>query len=505
MRERRSAFVCSSWRGSTPVTPSAPVSSFSRCTTWAVSPPTSSGWRAPTIRARASPWPGSSPALPVRRRSNPMSFLSAVTDVFRPRLAAREVETGTRVRTSPEPSTGEKQAMLHLSNVSHAVNHFQNQMMTMLYPYIMADLGMTYTAVGILSAICSMLSSICQGAYGFLTPFFSRCKLLGFCNLGIALGTLMSGMAGSSPMLIVARGVASIGSSAQHPVGYSILASYFPTRRGAVMALNTSVSNVGTLVATPLATALLLVLGWRQIFFVVTVASVLMGLIYLFFRDYGMPNRAGSGWAGLVQGFGSYRRVLKNRNMVLIALVFMVGGAGRDGGVNQIYFAPHLANDFGYSSVTIGILITAISIGSVAGPLFFGWLSDRFSRVRMLQVSLALSCVGTLWVAHLGPGEVMLFVSLLLYSAFTSSRGTQTQAIVADAASNEDRDAAFSLYFLLGFLSQPFWVLITGYLMDNAGFATALTVLSVTYIVGIFVLGFMRDERAAVTPGQCPP
>jgi len=96
---------------------------------------------------------------------------------------------------------------------------------------------------------------------------------------------------------------------------------------------------------------------------------------------------------------------------------------------------------------------------------------------------------------------VMLFISLLLYSAFTSSRGTQTQAIVADAASSEDRDAAFSLYFLLGFLSQPFWVLTTGFLMDNAGFATALTVLSVTYIVGIFVLGFMRDERpTALTP-----
>jgi len=90
---------------------------------------------------------------------------------------------------------------------------------------------------------------------------------------------------------------------------------------------------------------------------------------------------------------------------------------------------------------------------------------------------------------------MMLFISLLLYSAFTSSRGTQTQAIVADAVSDEDRDAAFSLYFLLGFLSQPFWVLITGFLMDTAGFATALTVLSLTYIVGIFVLGFMRDER----------
>jgi MFS family permease len=461
-----------------------------------------------------------------------MAFLNALADVLRPRptmqttgtassaadttyasmsttgavaggppLAADALETRPQMTAEEyEPSTQEKQLMLHLSNVSHGVNHFQNQMMTMLYPSIMAALGMSYTEVGVLSAICSVLNSICQGAYGFLTPFFSRCKLLGLGNLGIALGTLMSGLAGSFPMLIVARGVASVGSSAQHPVGYSILASYFPKNRGAVMALNTSVSNVGTLVATPLATAMLLVMGWRQIFFVVSLVSVIMGLVYFFFRDYGAPSRAGSGKARLAQGFRSYWRVLKNRNMLIIALVFMVGGAGRDGGVNQIYFAPHLANDFGYSQLIIGVLITAISIGGILGPIFFGWLSDKFSRVRMLQASLALSCVGSLWVAHLGPGEVMLFISLLLYSAFTSSRGTQTQAIVADAATDQDRDAAFSMYFLLGFISQPFWVLVTGYLMDKAGFATALTLLSVTYIVGIFILSFMKDERSTAMP-----
>jgi MFS family permease len=138
--------------------------------------------------------------------------------------------------------------------------------------------------------------------------------------------------------------------------------------------------------------------------------------------------------------------------------------------------------------------MTAISLGGIVGPIIFGWLSDKFSRTRMLQLSLALSCAGSLWVAHLGPGEVMLFVSLLLYSAFTSSRGTQTQAIIADSTTDEDRDAAFSMYFLLGFISQPFWVMVTGYLMAQAGFTTALTVLSVTYIVGIFVLSFLKDE-----------
>ena len=457
-----------------------------------------------------------------------MAFLHALADVLRPRskvsatgAASLAVETtsaaiasGTRtggpppaagtpeISTPPplteaerEPSPQEKKLMLHLSNVSHGVNHFQNQMMTMLWPYIMAELGMSYTQVGMLSAISSALNSVCQGTYGFLTPFISRCKVLGAGNFGIALGTLMSGLAGSYPMLIVARGIAAIGSSAQHPVGYSILASYFPKSRGTVLALNTSASNVGTLIATPLATALLLVLGWRQIFFVVTFASVIMGLVYFFFRDYGAPNRVGSGRARLAQGLGSYRRVLKNRNMVLIALVFMVGGAGRDGGVNQIYFAPHLANDFGYTALIVGTLMTAISLGSVIGPVLFGWLSDKVSRTRMLQVSLALSCMASLWVAHLGPGEVVLFVSLLLYSAVTSSRGPQTQAIVADVASDEDQDAAFSLYFLLGFLSQPFWVLVTGHLMDRAGFSTALTVLSSTYLVGILVLCFVHDGR----------
>jgi MFS family permease len=389
--------------------------------------------------------------------------------------------------------------MLHLSNVSHAVNHFQNQMMTMLWPFIMAELGMSYTQVGALSAISGALNSICQGAYGFLTPFISRCKALGLGNVGIALGTMMSGLAGTYPMLILARGVAAIGSSAQHPVGYSILASYFPKNRGSVIALNTSVSNIGTLVATPLATGMLLIMGWRSIFMIVSFASLIMGLVFFFFRDYGAPSRVGSGRMRLAQGFRSYRRVLGNRNMLLIALVFMVGGAGRDGGVNQIYFAPHLTNDFGYSALIVGTLMTAISIGGIVGPIVFGWLSDRLSRTGMLQVSLALSCLGSLWVAHLGPGEITLFTSLLLYSAFTSSRGPQTQAIIADSTTDQDRDAAFSTYFLLGFISQPFWVLVTGYLMDKAGFTTALTALSTTYILGIIILFFVRDERTVGT------
>jgi predicted MFS family arabinose efflux permease len=390
------------------------------------------------------------------------------------------------------PSEREKQVVLQLSNVSHGVNHFQNQMMAMLYPAIMAALGMSYTEVGTLSAVRSVVTSLSQGTFGFLTPFASRCKILGACNFIMAAGTLLSGLAFNYPMMVFARCVAALGSSAQHPVGYSILASYFPTRRGSAIAVNTTAGSVGTLVATPLATALLLIMGWREIFYVVAIVSVVMGVVYFLFRDYGAPTRAGTGKARLAQGWRSYKRVMKNRNMVIIALVFMIGAAGGDASINQTYFAPHLANDFGYSTVLVGVMLFAISLGGLGGPIIFGWLSDRYSRTAVLQGSLALSAVATLWVAWLGPAEALLFVSLLIYSAVTSSRGTLTQAIVADLASDEDRDAAFSLYSLLGFLAQPFWLLITGVLMDSAGFGVAVSRVSVSYVLGMVLLLFVR-------------
>jgi MFS transporter, FSR family, fosmidomycin resistance protein len=413
-----------------------------------------------------------------------------------PVVAEPESETVVEVEEGRGPTEREKQAMLHLSNVSHALNHFQNQMLAIMIPTIMADLGMSYLSVGVMTGVRSVFGSLSQGFYGFVTPFVSRCKLLGLANFGIALGTLLSGLAFSFPMLIVARVVAGIGSSAQHPVGYSILASYFPKARAAVMAMNTSASNIGTLIATPLATVLLLVMDWRQIFLIVAFLSLIMGVVYLLFRDYGAPNRTGTRADRMRQGFRSYGRVLKNRNMMIIALVFMVGAAGAEGGINHTYFAPHLANDFGYGVILVGVMLTAINLGQIFGPIFFGWLSDRLnSRVMVLQASLALSAIMTLWVAWLGPGELLMFVSLVIYSAVTSSRGTLTQTIVADTASDEDRDAAFSLYFLLGFFAQPFWLLLTGFLMDTSGFGVAVSRLAISYVVAIVLLTFVKDMR----------
>ncbi len=439
-----------------------------------------------------------------------MSFLNSVTDIFRPRTVAElsgpsgPGGVATAVASEPEPddeepvSERERRLMLHLSNASHAVNHFQNQMLTMLYPVIMADLGMSYMDVGVLTSIRSVVNTAAQASFGFVTPFVSRCKIMAFSNFGIAVGTLMSGLAMTYPMMVVARCATSLGSAAQHPVGNSILVAYYPKARGAILALNSSWSFVGTLIATPVATVLLLVMGWREIFYAVCFLSIIMGVIYLIFRDLGAPNRSGSSKARLRQGMGSYLRVLKNRNMMIIAAVFMVGAAGAEGGLQQTYFAPYLQNDLGYETVWVGVLLTAVNLGHIVGPIIFGRLSDKISRIGILQASLVFSALGTLWIANMGVGTVIVwFLGLFVYSSVTTSRGTLTQASIAVDVSVAEMDAAFSLYATLGFLAVPFWTLLTGYLMDNYGFSVAIERTTISYLIASALLFFLEKPKPA--------
>jgi MFS transporter, FSR family, fosmidomycin resistance protein len=405
--------------------------------------------------------------------------------------------------------------VLWLTNASHATNHFQNQMVSTLYPVIMAELGLDYFQLGIITAIRVVFGNASQIIYGFLTPFVRRSHLLGLANVVMGLGNFATGVVGGYSGFVVARTVTSVGASAQHPVGASLLAGLFPRRRGTVLALNSSVANLGSLLAPAAAGLLLLVLGWRQIFVIVAILCLGVGAMYFVMRDrVGIAGQPASRKARLARGKASYLRVLRNRNIMVISLVQMVGAAGGEGGVNQTYIGPHLVRDLGLSLTLAGVALSVFTLGSVVGPVCFGLLSDRVSRKSIIQLSLLLSALGTLSLAHqdvilsaliatlspLWPAVQDSFVpflllNLLLYGGVTSSRMTLTQALVADSLADDDRDAAFSVYYFVAFFSDPIWSLVTGVLMENFGFAFAFSRLSVTYLIGMALLFLIRDTR----------
>jgi MFS family permease len=413
-----------------------------------------------------------------------------------------------------QASDVERALVLWLTNLSHAVNHFQNQTVTTLYPVIMAELGFGYLELGTLTAVRSVFGNASQIVYGFLTPFVRRSHLLGLGNLVQGVGTLATSMVGGFHGFVAARTVTNIGSSAQHPVGASLLTGQFPRNRGTILALNSSLANLGSLFA-PLAAGLLLaVMGWRPILLAVAVLSLVTGGAYFFFHDKIGVRHPASRRSRLAAGRDSYLRVLRNKNILVVSLVQMVGAAGGEGGVNQTYIGPHLVKDVGLSLALAGLALSIFQLGSVVGPLGFGWLSDRLSRKNVIQASLFLSALGTLSLAKqdvlLGwiidaigvPDSYLplLLLNLLIYGGITSSRQTLTQALVADSLADEDRDAGFSLYYFIAFFSDPIWSLVTGYLMETSGFSFAFSRLSLSYLAGMLLLFLVTDPRRWSAP-----
>ncbi len=396
----------------------------------------------------------------------------------------------------PEISAGERQLILWLVNISHGVNHFQGQMLTPLYPLLMTDLRFGFVQLGLISAINNIVMNGTQFAYGFVTPFLQRTRLLGIGYIIMCVGTMFTGLSNSYTALVGARVVMGLGGSGQHPVGASILSSYFPDRKGAILALNTTIATVGTMLAPVIAGVAVAYLGWRHLMMLVAIPSILIGVAYLFVKDRQRTARtAAPKRAMLAQSAASYRRALRSRNMLLITIVFAIGAAGRGGQGVQLYLAPHLTRDFRMTLAFAGLALSVSQAGGLVGPLVLGWLSDRLSRPAVLQASLFASFVATQWVARQGPVVALLLLSLFLFGCFTSSRNTLTQALVADSVDEADQDAAFSIYFTLGFVSGPIMAIIEGILMSKFGFETMFSITSLTYIVGVIIFFFAKDTR----------
>ena len=405
-----------------------------------------------------------------------------------------------RKDTARAEKAGERQKRFALALVSfcHSLNHLQSNITSVLFPVMMKDLGFGLLQLGVLSAVSNLTGQGLQVIYGILAGFFKRTVMLGLGNMILGLSTVLHSLLGSYPQLLMMRVVSSVGSSPQHPVGSTVLSRYFPKARGWALTFHYTAGNVGSFLAPALASFLLLYIGWRWAFVIFGLPGILLGLSLFLLQDWA-PNAAGGLEAkkkSVRVSLNAYLQCLRNRNILFTSLILMAGAAGRGTGINSTYLVPFFMEKFSVSASTGGLLLTVQQGAALVGPLLIGWLSDRFwKRSFMLQLTLLLSAIMTFWLPHHSTLSPLFFLNLLLYGCFVHARGSLTQAMIGDFASEELADAAFSIYFFIGFISGPIWTLITGYIMDQYGFAPAFYVAGSSYLAGMALLVFVKDIR----------
>jgi MFS transporter, FSR family, fosmidomycin resistance protein len=400
-----------------------------------------------------------------------------------------------------EATLQQKRMALGLISGCHVLNHLQYSITAVIFPVMMTELGFGLVALGFISALSSFVGQGLQVIYGFLANFFKRTTMLAVGNVVVGTTAMAQYFVGSYPQLVAARVAIDAGSSPQHPVGSSILSRYYPKSRGWALTFHHSAGNFGSFIGPAAASLALLYMDWRAAFVLFGVLSLIMGLSLFWVRDAGGSIESGGTKKKAQAGLNAYVECLKNRNILFTSLVLMVGAAGRGTGINMTYLVPFFIAQYGVSASSGGFLLTLMQGAGLVGPLAIAWFSDRIGARRgITQITLLLSAVTTVWLVQHGSLTILFYINLILYGAFVQARGALTQTMVGDFATPEQTDAAFSIYYFVGFISGPIWTMIIGYVMQNYGFPPAFYIAAATYIAGMVLLTFVKEERKASKP-----
>jgi MFS transporter, FSR family, fosmidomycin resistance protein len=397
---------------------------------------------------------------------------------------------------SLEATDQQKRLALRLISTCHTLNHLQYSITSVIFPVVMKELGFGLLQLGVISAVSNFVGQGLQVIYGFITGMFKRTAILGAGNVIVGITAMLQYFVGSYPQLLAARVIIDAGSSPQHPLGSSILSRYYPKARGWALTFHHSAGNLGSFIGPALASLALLYMGWRTAFVVFGIFSLAMGLTLFLLRDYTSATAETDGKKNILKAnVNAYLLCLKNRKIIITSLVLMVGAAGRGTGVNATYLVPFFMEHFNVTASTGGMLLTVMMGAGLVGPLAIAWLSDRSGkRTLITQVTLLLSAIMTVWLVQHPSLSPFFYLNLILYGAVVQARGSLTQTMIGDFASPELTDAAFSIYYFVGFISGPIWTLIIGYMMEHYGFAPAFYVAAGTYIAGMLLLLFVKEN-----------
>ncbi len=292
---------------------------------------------------------------------------------------------------------------------------------TFLTRAISADLGLSHMGHGFAIGLSFAATAVGGIASGVLADRFGRRRLVSWTILVYSVGSLLSGLATSEAMLLVARAITGLGVGGEWAAGHSLVAETFPPdRRGRAGALLQTGAPVGVALATIVGTLVAPAVGWRACL----VGSSATALLAFVARRYmpesdlwlrGGTRRFGAGIARLVAGDLARRFwlafVLTALNLASYWLTYS--------------WLPEYLRGRGLTLAQSGGYYAVIIAGELVGYLSFGWFSDRLGRrpaFSLFAVTMALGLLPltVLW-ERFADAPALIFGAMVLVGLGTGT------------------------------------------------------------------------------------
>ncbi len=369
----------------------------------------------------------------------------------------------------------------------------------LILPPMRDDLGLSYQQVGNLGTMSALgyLALVMTAGVTAARWGGRRTVLLGV--ILVTLGCIGLSVATHYWLLLALMTLLGIGTAFSYTPLVSLLASWYPERRGAVIgALNAGV-GVGMLVAgalIPFMTETFVPHGWRLSWAVFAACGVIAGAALLaFIHNPPPPPGAVDGQPLPPVNKGA---VYRNRRVITVGLLYGIVGITY---IVHTIFMFSFALDAGLSPLTAGRLTALMGVLSIfAGPLW-GGLSDRTGRGNTLLLSTTLTLLGTL-LPVLWPTLTGFVVHYLVLGVTVSGMFTSVLAAATDQVQPREAPLAVSyvtLFYAIGQLVGPG---AAGLLIDWSGsFRVTFAISCVVMLAGVYLSWQVRSfRRPAAAP-----
>jgi sugar phosphate permease len=329
-------------------------------------------------------------------------------------------------------------------------------------------------------------------AGGLLTDTIGARRMLTFALLPLGLSTFAFGYANSLMSGIALQVVMGLSAGADYAAGMKIIASWFDRERGFAMGIYGTATSLAVVVSNATVPTIAKDYGWPSAFHVLGIVTFVWGIVcFKVLRD--SPNGAKN--RSITRG--EVRELLKNRNLILIALAGLSGfwatvGFGAWG--NAL-----MTKQYGIPPVTAGAILALFGFGAVVSKPLLGWVRDLLGHKsgRVLPV-VCLFAFSALLVVFgrcqtesafylLAPvlGAAAFGYTPLLYVLLTEASGTKA----AGAASGFT-----NAIWQLGSVIAP--IAVGAVYQSTHTFSLAIDTLAAGPFIGALILCLLRIRPA---------
>ncbi len=342
---------------------------------------------------------------------------------------------------APAGSLRHDATVISLVGFAHGTSHFFHFMIPPLFPWLMAEFGLTFTQVGLAMTVFFVVSGVGQALAGFVVDRFGALRVLAGGITLLSASGLVLASAQSFGMLLAAAMVAGMGNCVFHPADYSLLNRRVSAPRlGHAFSVHGLSGSLGWAASPVLMIAVAGTWGWRAS----GIAASIVGVCALAFL---LANRRMLQDAPLASGEAKHASggtfAFLGVPVVWMCFVFFFFTVMAFG-ILQNFAAPIFERSYGVSLALATSGLTAYLLGSAAGTGTGGFFASQGStqeRNVAIALGVAALCAVALATEAAPAWAIVALMGIMGFGAGFS--GPSRDMLVRRAATSTFGQAAY--------------------------------------------------------------